>query len=119
MCGFYYIIIASYFQILVPDFAGFPEPSLIDLIEVVGMDLRARWKEVGQVLLVRQSDLDAIEEDCRGNSQRCMTKVFTTWHDGMSSEYSWKNLAVAVCSPVVGRKGLLPDMLQRLQSKYA
>ena len=82
------------------------------------MDLRAQWKDIGTKLGVPQSDLEAYEEDLRGNSQRCITKVFNTWHDGMTSEYSWRNLAEAMCSPLVNKQGLLPALYDKLKEKY-
>ena len=100
------------------DFARFPAPELVDLLEMVGMDLRAQWKDVGTKLGLPQFDLEAFDEDLRGNSQRCITKVFNTWHDGLTSEYSWKTLAEAMCSPIVNREGLLQPLYDKLNNKY-
>ena len=100
------------------DFADFPSPELIDLLELVGMDLRAQWKDVGTKLGIPQPDLEAYDEDYRGNSLRCITKVFNTWHDGITSEYSWRQLAKTMCSPIVNKGGLLPALHDELKKKY-
>ena len=82
------------------------------------MDLRAQWKDVGTKLGIPQPDLEAYDEDYRGNSQRCITKVFNTWHDGITSEYSWRQLAETMCSPIVNKGGLLPALHDELKKKY-
>ncbi|CAI8051089.1 hypothetical protein GBAR_LOCUS27999 [Geodia barretti] len=110
---------ASYKPRITPaDFADFPSPELIDLLELVGMDLRAQWKDVGTKLGIPQPDLEAYDEDYRGNSLRCITKVFNTWHDGITSEYSWRQLAKTMCSPIVNKGGLLPALHDELKKKY-
>ena len=84
------------------------------------MELIAKWREVGQALRFEDHDLDAIDENKRGDVQKCMTQVFQTLGDreGHTSNYSWKKLAEAICSPVVGRKALLQLMYNRLKAKY-
>ena len=102
-------------------FAGFPEPELIHLLEVVGVDLQARWRIVGLTLGLNQSTLDAIQQTYRGSVDselECMTRVFSTWHDGATSEYSWKKLAEAMCSPLLNKQGLLQEMHERVTRLY-
>ena len=84
------------------------------------MELIAKWREVGQALGFEDHDLDAIDENKRGNVQRCMTQVFQTWYDrdGNTSDYSWKKLAEAICSPVVGKGRLLKSVCDKLRAKY-
>ena len=87
---------------------------------MAGMELRAQWREVGQALEFESHDLDAIYENKHGNVQRCMTQVFQTWHDrkGHTSNYSWKKLAEAICSPLVDRESLLQSVYDKLRRKY-
>ena len=87
---------------------------------MAGVELRAKWKLVGQALGFEVYDLDAINMNNHGDVQKCMTQVFQTWGDreGHTSNYSWKKLAEAICSPVVGRESLLQLMYDRLKAKY-
>ena len=94
----------------------------MDLMEMAGMELRAQWREVGRKLGLESYDLAAFDQDFRGDTQRCMTQVFQTWSDreGHTSDYSWKKLAEAICSPVVGRESLLQSVYDKLKlrAKY-
>ena len=73
-------------------FAGLPPPSLRDLMEVVGVDIQTDWENVGLGLGLESATLDTIHKDCGRHSSSCMRRVFTLWHDGETSEYSWQNL---------------------------
>ena len=87
---------------------------------MAGVELRAKRKLVGQALGFEVYDLDAINMNHHGDVQMCMLLVFQTWSDreGHTSNYSWKKLAEAICSPLVNRKALLQLMYDRLKAKY-
>lgn len=71
------------------------------------------WREIGLGLGVRPADLDVIAED---SPQQRISQVFTKWHDGGTSEYSWKKLTEVLCSPSVDKKGLLIDIHAKLSA---
>ena len=99
------------------DFTGFPKPELIDLLEVVGVDVQVQWRQIGLGLGVKTPELDAIQQTHRGAVDPeldCITQVFTRWHDGVTSEYSWRKLAEVLCSPLVKKEVLLKDMHSKL-----
>ena len=60
-------------------------------MEFVGVDVQVDWKVLGLEL---GPALNTIEANNNGKTKNCMRKVFTQWHDGDTSEYSWKTLAV-------------------------
>lgn len=94
------------------DFAVFPKPKLVDLMNIVGCFVLVNWREIGLGLGLRQSDLDVIASD---SSLRVrIYAVFTRWHDGGTSEYSWKKLTEVLCSPLVDKQGLLADIYAKL-----
>ena len=103
------------------DFKDFPEPELLDLMEVVGVDCKAIWRDIGEGLGIDKNALDAIQVNASREldlPQACMRMVFTRWHDGMTSEYSWRKLAKVLCSRMVNRKGHLETMHTQLKEKY-
>ena len=101
--------------VTVTAFEGFPLPKLVDLMEVVGVDVQVDWEDVGLGLGLGSTELKAIKTNCSGKTKSCMADVFTQWHDGGTSEYSWKKLAEVLCSRTVDKPGLLPDMLERIK----
>ena len=48
----------------------------------------------------------------------CMTQVFSKWYTANTREYSWKELAVVMCSSIVNKQGLLQDMHEKLSNEY-
>lgn len=102
------------------DFAGFPKPKLVDLLNLVGVDVQVHWRQIGLGLGLKPPELDAIQQKHRGavNSELdCITEVFSKWHDGKTSEYSWKKLAEVLCSPLVNQKHLLAGTHAKLSPK--
>ena len=101
-------------SVCVTAFAGLPPPTLALLMEAVGVDVQAEWENVGLGLGLEQSTLDTIRSDCGRDASRCMRNVFTQWKNSVSSEYSWRNLAVVLCSRTLNKAGLLPQILKRI-----
>ena len=97
-------------------FAGVPPPSLRDLMEVVGVDIQTDWENVGLGLGLESVTLDTIHKDCGRHSSSCMRRVFTLWHDGKTSEYSWQKLAEVLCSRTVNKPGLIPHILEKIKN---
>ena len=97
------------------DFEGLPQPNLKTLMEFVGVDVQANWEDVGLGLGLDDAALSAIESNSNGKTKTCMRKVFTQWHDGNTSEYSWKTLAEVLCSKIVNKPRLLPDILNNIK----
>ena len=90
-------------------------------MEVVGAQVMNEWRAIGCGLGVEKNQLDAIYQSFRGTTTAaldCMMEVFSKWHDGGASEYSWKKLAEVLCSDPVGKQGLLPDIHTKLKEKY-
>ena len=89
-------------------------------MEVVGAQVAALWRAIGCGLGLKNNQLDVIEQSFKGPTavQDCMRQVFSRWHDGETSEYSWKKLAEVLCSDPVGKQGLLPDIHTQLKEKY-
>ena len=103
------------------DFAGFPKPELVQLLDFVGVNVLVHWRQIGLGLGVKPPDLDAIQQKNRGAVNpdlECITEMFTKWHDGVTSEYSWKNLAEVLCSPRVNQKHLLAGTHAKLSGKH-
>ena len=111
----------NYFCILAA-FDGFPEPELMDLMSVVGINIRSKWRAIGLGLGLGEPELNAIQENNKGGidpTRDSMTHMFTRWHDGMTSEYSRKKLAEVLCSPLVNSGGLLKEMHSKLTEMYS
>ena len=76
----------------------FPE---LDLMEVVGVACKAIWRDIGGGLGIDKNALDAIQVNASREidlPQACMRRVFTRWHDGMTSDLSIGASHIAVCS---------------------
>lgn len=84
-------------------------------MNAIGVDVQAEWESVGLGLGLEAATLKAVSKDCSGDTATCMRRVFTEWHDGRTSEYSWKKLAEVLCSRAVNRQGLLSGMLDRFK----
>ena len=84
-------------------------------MELVGVKVQADWEKVGLGLGLEQSTLNTVRVDC-SDSYSCMSRVFDKWCNS-SSEYTWKKLAEVLCSRTVNRQGLLPDLLNSIQSE--
>ena len=74
------------------------------------MRFQDKWEDIGTELKVENFRLRAIKIDNPLNAQACMRKVFTEWENGMTSPYTWENLAEVLCSPAINEKKVLEDM---------
>ena len=98
------------------DFAGLPKPKLVDLMNIVGVRVKVKWREIGLGLGFEGWELDGIKAAKAGEinqPQSCMTEVFTKWKDAMKCDYSWKKLAELLESPAVDEKGLVREMYKK------
>ena len=102
------------FILIATEFKGLSPPTPRFLMSVVGVDVQADWYNVGLELGLEPSALESINRSYSHDLSRCMTRVFTVWHESQSSEYSWKKLAEALCSRTVNKPHLLPKMLERI-----
>ena len=105
------------------DFARFREkPRLNDLMEYVGVDLKAKWEAVALGLGMEQPQINAIKKNHHGApdaAQDCMQDVFDEWRRTMVSEYSWKKLAAVLYSNAVGEKDRLTDLYTKLSKQFS
>lgn len=102
------------------DYADFDQfkdpPELKDLMNLVGADCRAHWKQIGEQLKIKEGDLAAIQLQAAGMpnaAMQSMSNVFTSWHNGMTCDYSWKKIAEVLCSDEVN----MPKQLQKMYSE--
>ena len=63
---------------------------------------------------MRQGDLDAIQVDESQWLRNCFTQVFTKWHNGMTSPYTWVKVAEALESRDVDEKHLVKELYKKL-----
>ena len=90
------------------------------MLELVGVKLQIQWRQIGLGLGLKQPELDVIQQTNRNSINAeldCITRVFDRWHDGVTSEYSWKKLAEVMCSPLLMKQGMLADMHSKLSKK--
>ena len=102
------------------DFLRFPVPKLVDLINVVGVRVKVKWRSIGVGLGLEDWELKGIHvAKCSGLDppQECMTEVFSQWKSGLKSEYSWKKLAEVLVSPAVDEVSVLGHMYKKLTNK--
>ena len=66
---------------------------------------------------MKEGDLEAIEVNESDWHKKCFTTVFQKWHNGMTSDYTWEKVAEALESEAVGKKGLLKDLYDKLETK--
>ena len=104
-------------SVVVLAFADLPPPTLVGLMNIVGVDLQADWENVGLGLGLEQATLDAIRCDFGGDVSSCMKRVFTQWYESGACEYSWRTLAEVLSSKLVNKAGLLPDMLDKAEKQ--
>ena len=92
----------------------------MDLINIVGVRVNVKWRNIGLGLGFKNWQLDNIHAaKCHelNPPQACLTKVFSQWNSGMKSEYSWKKLAEVLVSPAVDEIDVLGHMYQELNKK--
>ena len=88
------------------------------LLEIVGTKVQAQWEGLGIGLGLDEFELEAIENDSKSDSFKCLTKVFKVWSRQKDNEYSWEKLAEVLCSEIVKNQRLLPDMHKKLSIMY-
>ena len=102
---------------LYPDFMNFPEPTMTELMNFVAAEIPAMWCEIGRGLGVKEGELKAVQAQYASmpkGPQRCFQEVLTLWHDGATSEYSWKHLVEVLQSPAVKQHRLVKTLYEKL-----
>ena len=64
------------------------------------------WPSVGD----QKSDLEAIDKDCRGETEKCLTEMLTWWLRQGSSPTTWSTLISVLKHPTVGFKQLADEI---------
>ena len=64
-----------------------------------------------------EGDLACIKADDVQWLKNCFRQVFTKWHNGMTSDYSWKKVAEALESDAIGQKILLENLYTKLKQQ--
>lgn len=75
--------------------------------------VRAKWRDLGIALKMKQADLDAIEKDTTGAVDRALQNMLTQWLRS-DEECTWSQIAEALDSAVVSEK----KMAKSLRGKY-
>ena len=70
----------------------------------------ALWYEVGMAMNLGISTLDAIEKETR-IPRRCLIKVLTAWLQQTGTDRTWRFLANALATELVGRTDLKESIL--------
>jgi len=85
----------------------FGKPTLLSLMNLVGCEVKSKWREIGSGLGVAEADLRSIKTEESGSDdaiQSCMRRVFSKWQTAMTSPYTWQNLANVLVSRDVDAK---------------
>ena len=88
-------------------------------MNLVGCNVKNKWREIGSGLGVKEADLTSIQAEEAGKTdsiQNCMQRVFQKWESTMSSEFTWQNLANVLNSPDVNEKAAVKDLHKSLVS---
>ena len=75
--------------------------------------VRAKWRDLGIALKMKQADLDAIEKDTSGSVDRALQNMLTQWLKS-DEDCTWSQIAEALDSAVVSEK----KMAKSLRGKY-
>ena len=91
-----------------PTFTG--TLSILDLGTVLSTTLSAssRWYNVGLGLGISPDTLDVIDRNHRGDCGDCYRNVLAEWLRRADPSPTWRTLAEALKSPLVGMSDLLP-----------
>jgi len=106
-----------FYLVAVSDFRQFGKPSMSLLLNLVGCNVKHKWREIGTGLGVKEADLTSIQAEEANKTdatQRCMRRVFSKWESAMTSEYTWQNLANVLQSPVVNEKAAVLELYKSL-----
>ena len=74
---------------------------------------RANWKNIGIELEVDMGTLNAIEEHCRNNPDKCLPKMLDHWLKQVDPPPSWEALAKALESAPIGEGHLAEQIRQK------
>ena len=82
--------------------------SLFQFIENVATQIPTKWRGVGLALGLRQSQIDAIEEQCLADPLDCFSCVFSHWQQLSTPQQpvSWTTLVTVLRSQYVGEEDL-------------
>ena len=78
------------------------------------------WWLVGTGLQVREGELNAIQAQhaaMPNGQQHCFRAVFSKWHDGLTSEHSWKKLLKVLRSQSIAQHQLVSTFMAICQSR--
>ena len=98
----------------------FGKPTLPSLMNLVGCEVKSKWREIGSGLGVAEADLKSIQTEEAGkddSTQSCMRRVFSKWQAAMTSPYTWQNLANVLVSPDVNEKAAMFKLHKSLCEK--
>ena len=97
-------------------------PSRTDLIVHVVSPVAAKWKDVGEVLLLsgvlEAGCLEIIEKDNPSNVTECCRQMFIKWLE-TDKDASWEQLLMALQSPAVQLNSLAEQIKKKLQKGTA
>jgi len=99
------------------DFKQFDKPMMSSLMNLVGCNVKHKWREIGTGLGVKEADLTSIQAEEANKTdatQSCMQCVFRNWESAMTSDYTWQNLANVLRSPVVNEKSAVLELYKSL-----
>ena len=69
------------------------------------IDIVKEWKDLGEVLGLPYSDIEAIKENNPNNVKQCLNDVIDGWFKMKGKQPpSWYNLCLALRHPLVNRK---------------
>ena len=77
-------------------------------------DARLDWQDIGIELGLNMTDLDVIEENCRGNVDKCFSKMLTLWLRGVDPHPTWSAMVAALKKPAVG----LGELAEQVENKF-
>ena len=95
-----------------------PYIRILDLMNYVVAQIPDKWQLIGLGLGVREGDLNGIQAQYSRDPnwpQCCFGAVLSKWHNGATSEYSWKHLVEVLLSPSVNQCRVVESIYDNLQ----
>ena len=81
-----------------------------DVLEAL-FDARGKWEEIGGALRMKESDLEVIKLEERGDCEKCLNRLVTRWlNDGRNC--TWGALADALRNVTVNK----PDVARQIDA---
>ena len=77
-------------------------------------DARCKWENIGLQLEIKKSDLEAIDKECRGETQKCLTEMLTRWLRQGSSPTTWSTLISILKHKTVGFQNLAEEIESKM-----